>query len=475
MTVAQRETLLYSKPFWLLPGRRTIKAMAVAEDGRESNVVTRVFTVKEVEDGQPMGDEQKCGDTLVKKQLEPRKNRGPASISFSTERWDAQLNTQSIFYEEEIAEAEKCHYCGCEFALGSEMARFCSQCSKPIPRYSECEPEKVYSGCTGVCSACSSFVPLDSGNCPVCDAIIVPREVEEVSFDADGLKLCDKCRRKSPPEAAACQFCEAVFPLPVMLGQAVPPKLNPAGQVQICSSCDRRCSPEARICDWCGIPLGTAVGQECAICNTTLPPWVSYCAMCGVYFDPPPRLDPRNSDLGAVSSNLPFDQLPQWAETPLPQFDWPDTPRPGKATPVPLKPKFVSKSAQAPPLIKSKESGKLSQKAMLEAPKQSISMVSAGNGFWRKQIVHLVTHNSHLAENDPVYRQQIADLKMGQLIGSEIHFTQNAETLEQRMAILLCFARVDHPDYPSSMEQSVKELYSKITPKGTVFKHSLNL
>jgi hypothetical protein len=83
-----------------------------------------------------------------------------------------------------------------------------------------------------------------------------------------------------------------------MLGQAVPPKLNPSAGIQVCSACDRHCSPEARICDWCGVRLAEASSQDCAICNTHLPPWVSFCATCGVYFDPPPRLDPRNSSLG---------------------------------------------------------------------------------------------------------------------------------------------------------------------------------
>ena len=229
----------------------------------------------------------------------------------------------------------------------------------------------------------------------------------------------------------------------------------------MCTTCDRRCSPEARICDWCGVPLSSAPGQDCAICNTKLPPWVSYCGVCGIYFDPPPRLDPRNSSLGPVSTNLPFDQLPQWSDQPLPEFEWLETPRPAKGTPTPEIPKFVTKSCQAPPVLKAKKSGPIIP------PKKSMTVVSAGQGFWRKQLAHITDHHAFLADNDTVYRQKVADLRLGRLIGAELQFHQMSETLDQNMVIVLSMANVDHPDYPSSMDQSVRELYSKITPKTT--------
>ena len=217
MTISQRETLLYKNPFWMLPGKRTIKAMSVGEDGRESNVVTRVFVVNDEIPTGEISTEYKCADRLVQKQLDVT-NKQVSSIAFSSQRWDDGVVSQP-FFEEEPPKQDLCHYCGCEYALGPDMARFCSQCVKPIPKYSECEPGKVYTGCTGVCRSCSSFIPLDGANCPVCDTPIEQREIDEVSFDADGQKICDRCQRSSLPDAAACQFCEKPFPLPVMVGQ----------------------------------------------------------------------------------------------------------------------------------------------------------------------------------------------------------------------------------------------------------------
>lgn len=60
---------------------------------------------------------------------------------------------------------------------------------------------------------------------------------------------------------------------------------------------------------------------------------------------------------------------------------------------------------------------------------------------------------------------KVADLKLGRLIGSELHFTQDPENLDQSLSIMLSFARTDHPDYPSSLDQSVRELYSKTATK----------
>ena len=65
---------------------------------------------------------------------------------------------------------------------------------------------------------------------------------------------------------------------------------------------------------------------------------------------------------------------------------------------------------------------------------------------------------------------KVADLKLGQLIGTELHFAQAPETFEQSLSIILSFARADHPDYPSSLDQSVRELYTKTATRKKISK-----
>ena len=57
-------------------------------------------------------------------------------------------------------------------------------------------------------------------------------------------------------------------------------------------------------------------------------------------------------------------------------------------------------------------------------------------------------------------------MKLGQLIESNFEFIQSQDdALSQSLTFGLKFARVDHPDYPSSMDQSVRELYQNLNPK----------
>ena len=100
----------------LSPGKRTIKVMAVSEDGRESNVVTKIFNILPCDSEESFDDSYKNADYLLQKQTQPPK-RSLQSIEFSSQKWDTGLDTE-IFYEEEISKPITCHYCGCEYALG---------------------------------------------------------------------------------------------------------------------------------------------------------------------------------------------------------------------------------------------------------------------------------------------------------------------------------------------------------------------
>ena len=45
------------------------------------------------------------------------------------------------------------------------------------------------------------------------------------------------------------------------------------------------------------------------------------------------------------------------------------------------------------------------------------------------------------------------------------HMKAQDDSLSQSVTFGLKFARVGHPDYPSSMDQSVRELYQNLNPK----------
>ena len=56
-----------------------------------------------------------------------------------------EVLTVETYTEPQAPPKPKCHYCGCEYAI-TGSCRFCTQCSKPIPHYQECEPDQVYQG-----------------------------------------------------------------------------------------------------------------------------------------------------------------------------------------------------------------------------------------------------------------------------------------------------------------------------------------
>ena len=207
----QRNTLLYKGRFWLMGGKRTVKAVCLAPDGRESNVITRVFNIDQAEpdENRLLELNADCADTLMVMQTNPPKKKKVFHEVTLIEHFD----------EPKTPPKPRCHYCNCEYAI-TGACRFCTQCSKPIPHYSECEPEQVYQGCNGICPSCSAICPLDATNCPICDIVLPERKMtEEVKVTNQGFLICPKCRHESPPQSKACQRCESVFPLPIMTGQ----------------------------------------------------------------------------------------------------------------------------------------------------------------------------------------------------------------------------------------------------------------
>ena len=268
-----------------------------------------------------------------------------------------------------------------------------------------------------------------------------------------GELICPKCAHHSPPGSKACHRCGSHFPVPIMLGQAAPPKLRPSDLLIPCDGCGRECAPDARICDWCGVALKQAVSHECAICAVKLPVFVTYCGECGVYLDPPPRLDPRNAGLGEQCHQLQFDQLPRWSTHPLPTFTY-DEHVPSKTTPTPVKIIQKTKAIQAPPIIKPLRD-RLGEPMVTRLKNKAIS---PGGGFWRQQVEFACDNHARRVKESAEYRQQIADLKLGQLITHEL--AEAARNDEQKdLCIKLRFAKCDHPDYPSSMEATVRDLY----------------
>ena len=88
-----------------------LKAIALSPDGRESNVVSRVFNILPPPAGVILEDELEadCGDVLLTNKMNPPKPKKFEEIKYSQKSIILDL-------EEPQQIRSRCHYCNCEFA-----------------------------------------------------------------------------------------------------------------------------------------------------------------------------------------------------------------------------------------------------------------------------------------------------------------------------------------------------------------------
>ena len=88
-----------------------IKAIALSPDGRESNVVSRVFDILPPPPGVILEDELEadCGDVLLTNKLNPPKPKKFEEIKYSQKSIILDLDEPQPI-------RSRCHYCNCEFA-----------------------------------------------------------------------------------------------------------------------------------------------------------------------------------------------------------------------------------------------------------------------------------------------------------------------------------------------------------------------
>jgi len=164
------------------------------------------------------------------------------------------------------------------------------------------------------------------------------------------------------------------------------------------------------------------------------------------------------------SENIIVKHIFRWSTGPLPIVEYEETPRPTRDSPTSIIPKYANKAIQAPPILKPSRTNSTLPHSR---PNKSISVISSGSGLWRKQLEHILTHHENHANKDTVYRQKVADLRMGSVVESEIGLSADPETDQQYMSIVLSFASPDNPDYPSSKSSSAWELYKTSPVKKT--------
>nr|XP_009860289.1 double zinc ribbon and ankyrin repeat-containing protein 1 [Ciona intestinalis] len=473
--LGENTTWLYKEPFMLRHGKRYVKSVARTKDGRESNVVTKVFNVEFAEPNTDSDSESEGIDDANNFQREMEQNMKSstqhmtASIlrgdgpTHGTESWNAddtnsfnelklgrtsgmrssRLNTSLSVREEDMV---RCVYCDASRPRNSS-SRFCPECGKPVP----VDPNSPIAepGSMGMCTSCRSYVPLNQPKCIVCEAPVGPHQKPIVSVRLQDAIVCGSCGANNPPHLTHCTSCEHRFPLPIHAGDAAPPLPRLDGELVRCPTCTRVNNPDARFCDWCGEkPIPEQAPMTCSLCKSNNRPYSKFCAQCGSSFTPPNRMDPRNDDLGDQAVNFPFKTLPMWSSVPVPSL-----PRSPQSTRMLRAPKPPVREVQTQTVGLFYPGGKKvnqEQEMMREVRMQELKMrdkqpaltaVSPGRGFWRKQLDHICGHIRSYTNNNVEFRSVIGEPRLGKILGTAI------DEGEEEIIMSVTFALRGHTEF----------------------------
>ncbi|XP_002740895.1 double zinc ribbon and ankyrin repeat-containing protein 1-like [Saccoglossus kowalevskii] len=478
----ERTTLKYRRPFLLGEGKRTVKAVAVSGDGRESNVVSKTFMIERVPPQDRDSDDESfkkkqgikstagySANTIMKKLLEedntlaledltisgsskrqptqgprftasrlgnktgpkspktpkpPKTLEAKTSLDFSASRpRNAPENITQANRIQRETDFLKCIYCLAD-RPSDPYARFCTECGSPVPPVPNTRLPPPEPGQVGMCVGCNSMVPLNTDKCVVCETPIPPQMIPQASIKLRSKIMCNSCGTANPVNLNYCVTCEAKLPAnakPLFAGDSAPPQPSKEGRLLCCNKCGRVNNSDARFCDWCGAkPAPPSCHLICSRCGGSNQPYAKFCNCCGVQIEPPQRQDPRNSGITQDGFTTSSNLFGNsLMDSWLPV-----------ATPVSMIPKkgvatqttglFYPSNKDLQKKGEMEETMRQVQEAMSDR-KPPLSAVSPGKGYWRQQMEHICSHMKAHAQNHQEFRASIGEPKIGKIISATVH------------------------------------------------------
>ncbi|XP_054881653.1 double zinc ribbon and ankyrin repeat-containing protein 1-like isoform X4 [Poeciliopsis prolifica] len=435
----------YTGPVFLPAGQVSVRAVAVARDGRRSSVVTKVFSVGQVEPDQQVQSDGGCDsdeppvsnptpagtpghskwrEVTCSPASEPGRTGSSPPISLPSRRsrgvgipdpdaaWtsssrrsrsaDSHYGTQPSSEPQtqrpRVTTAPWCPRCLC-LCPSDPFARFCPQCGAVIPPVPARKPPPAGRGQLLPCPFCRCLVPKNSRTCWTCEASI--------------------------------EGSQAGFSLQVDPGGGAGPSGGPAdGSMWSCSRCRRLNRHDARFCDCCGSKAGHApLWVTCWRCGASSRPDAPHCAACGVFLlalsPPTPCSDITLPEEDAAHSKAPPPRDSAW-KAPPPQSA---ASRRGVAPPP------VDRSTQtvglyypsATALQQRDQQRALRREAARSRP--PLSSISPGRGYWRNQLDHVCAHLRSYTQNRASFRTLLAEPRLGRMVSALVQQNQDEVVL----------------------------------------------
>ncbi|KAM6939563.1 LOW QUALITY PROTEIN: double zinc ribbon and ankyrin repeat-containing protein 1 [Xenentodon cancila] len=410
----------YNEPILLPTGRVSIRAVAVTRDGRQSSVVTKFFSVDQVEDEdatQPLLDrmsgsaQNSAGSAL--KAPEPRMmGRGPPP---SGPRFLKSQQGSGSAGSTWTASSPRPHSVGGREQLSSTQA-------------SRVQRETDFLRC----AQCLSGRPSDpfARFCAWCGAVVPPLPGQKLPPAEAGTTRCVFCCGSgNPAHISTCVTCESPLqPLTAVTSSDSAPSVPLVdGRMLTCSRCQRQNNSDARFCDWCGSkPSPAARCIMCRCCGASGHPYALYCGSCGVFLEAPAP-PTACSDIthpfgGAVTSQASASTYhdAMRSSAPAPRL---------RVTP-PTADRYTQTVGLYYP--SATELQRKEQQREIQARRQQASRdrhppltaISPGRGYWRKQLDHVCSHLRSYAQNHAPFRVLLGEPRLGRMVSAVVQEDQ---------------------------------------------------
>ncbi|XP_036961787.1 double zinc ribbon and ankyrin repeat-containing protein 1 isoform X4 [Acanthopagrus latus] len=389
----------YSEPVLLPAGRVSVRAVAVTSDGRESSMVTKVFSVELVDSNlkENVDDLQSSAQRPSEGTLRSTENPAGSSLRPPEPRMMGNTSPNP----------------GPRFLNG--------RLGSPNPA---AQTERSLSASSGALKQLSSTQ--------------MTRFIRETN-----LLRCVQCLsvRPSDPLARFCAQCGAAAgPLaahrrppadggqPVCVEDSAPSVPSADSRMLSCSRCKRMNRRDARFCDWCGSkPDHAARCVICCRCGASGDPYAFFCTTCGIFLEapaPPTCYGDIRRPVGDATAK-------RAAATPAHDITWQAMPSSGPAPMVRMTTPTAEQCTQTVGLyypssteLQRKEKQRAQELSRQQAPRdgrQLLTTVSPGRGYWRRQLDHVCGHLRSYTQNNVSFRALLGEPRLGRMVSAVIH------------------------------------------------------